>query len=176
MEFAAKDLEIDGPTTITVDYVLTDGATAVSGAVRLFGYEAQDADTLTATPTYGPAVADSATGTLTLTVGGPLGTLGLAYDASNTSAGTATFSNLKVGELSAKFAACPKGEESPSPGATKPPVKPKPKPTATPSELPLTGPGDGVNPLAILLPMAGALLLGGAAVVVGLRRRHRFTA
>jgi hypothetical protein len=71
---------------------------------------------------------------------------------------------------------CQPVDESPSPGATKPPVKPKPKPIATPSELPLTGPGDGVNPLAILLPMAGALLLGGAAVVVGLRRRHRFTA
>jgi len=187
VEFSAKDLEIDGPTTIKVDYAMSDGATPAAGAVRLFGYEDQDANTLTDTPTYGPAVADAETGTLTLTVTGPLGTLGLAYDASNSTTGTVLFSNLRVGDLSGKFEACPEPEEtgSPSPGTggpsplpsltagpTRGPIKATPTPSF--SMLPVTGDDtDGTNPLAILLPIGGVLLLAGAAAVVLTRERRK---
>lgn len=186
VEFSAKDLEIDGPTTITVDYVMSDGATPAAGAVRLFGYEAQGANTLTAGPDYGPATADAESGTLTLTVDGPLGTLGLVYDASNATDGKVVFSNLKVGELNAKFEACPEPEDtqspSPNPTAT---GGPSPLPTATagptrgpisatPSMLPVTGADSGgVNPLAILLPIGAVLVLAGGGMFLLARERRQ---
>lgn len=183
VEFSAKDLEIDGPTVITVDYAMSDGATPAAGAVRLFGYEAQEANTLTAAPTYGPAVANAESGTLTLTVSGPLGTLGLVYDASNATDGKVEFSNLKVGDLDSKFEACPEPEESPSPdptlsplptpSVTKGPIK-SASPTPSFSMLPVTGDDTGgINPLAILLPIGAVLVLGGAGAVVATRERRK---
>jgi LPXTG-motif cell wall-anchored protein len=167
VEFAAKDLEIDGPTVITVK-VSTDVANLASGAVRFFGYEDQNANTLTDGPDY-QATADADGQTLTLNVTGPVGTLGLVYDASNATTGTVTFSDLKVGDLAGKFKACPKPQESPTatPPATRPPTSP-PAATGPQPTLPKTGPK-----VAVLTAIGGAVLLAGAALVVGARRRRR---
>lgn len=66
--------------------------------------------------------------------------------------------------------ACVKAPVSTTPPAT-PPATVGPKP----SELPLTGPGDGVNPLAILLPIAFVLVAGGTGAVLMRRRRDNPT-
>jgi LPXTG-motif cell wall-anchored protein len=127
VEFAAFDLEIQAPADnellVGVDYATDDGATTAAGAIRLFGYAAQDANTLNDAPTYGPAVAASESGHLVLTIpaGKTLGTLGMVYDASNSSSGSVTFSDLKIGTRPVRFTGCP-----------------EPEPTATPT--PTTGP------------------------------------
>lgn len=185
VEFVARDLDIEGPTTIKVHYALAGGATPDAGAVRIFGYADAGASTLSAAPDYGPAATEAASlpeGTLTLTVDGPLAILGVVYDASNTNAdGTVTFSELRVGEAEARFTACPEPEETASPTPTAAPTKApttrpaSAAPTGTPATLPVTGSGGGLNPLAILLPMAGALLLGGTGFALMRRRRDNPT-
>jgi len=133
VEFAAFDLEIQAPADnellVGVDYATDDGATTAAGAVRLFGYKVNNADTLNDAPTYGPAVASSESGHLVLTVpaGEKLGTLGMVYDASNSSSGSVTFSNLKIGTRSVLFTGCPEPEPTASATPTAAPTQ-----TATP--------------------------------------------
>lgn len=110
VEFAAKDVGIDGPAAvISVDYQLSDGAVPDAGAIRLFYYAAEGADTLTTAPD-GMAAADASSGSLVIAGVSKVGTLGLVYDASNASAGKVTFSNLKVGFRKVDFTGCPKPE------------------------------------------------------------------
>jgi hypothetical protein len=179
VEYLRKGLDIDGPAVVTVTVDAT-AAEAASGAVRIFGYSSATPNTMTDAPTYGAPLDMSAVATgpgeLTFTVeaGEHLRALGFTYDSSNDTAGSVKFGPGTIGDRPINFNACPEASASPSvsPSPTKSPTKaPTRGVTATPSELPLTGPGDGVNPLAILLPIGGALLLGGVGFVLVRRRR-----
>jgi hypothetical protein len=72
-------------------------------------------------------------------------------------------------------------EETASPSPTAAPTKApttrpaSAAPTGTPATLPVTGSGGGLNPLAILLPMGAALVLGGVGFVLMRRRRDNPT-
>jgi len=171
VEFAAKDLAI-GPTEITVEYELTDGALPAAGAVRMFGYNSKNANTLLDAPTW-QAVADTDHGTLSFTVpaGSTLGTLGFAYDASNESAGLVTFRNAKAGNAPISFTKC-EVPASPTPTAKPPTQKPtSPPAVAGPQKtLPKTGPRS-----AILGGGAGALVLLGLALYFLARERRKPT-
>lgn len=177
VEFAAYNLDVTGPATVTATVDLSDGAEAISEAVRMFAYAAPDADTINDAPDV-KAVATSDHNTLTFVAPDGVGTLGFTYDSSNATAGKVTVMDVKINDRPVSFTKCPEPEESPSasPSPTKPPTKAPARPTATPSELPLTGPGDGINPLAILLPMGAVLVLGGVGFVLVRRSRHRFVA
>jgi hypothetical protein len=110
VEFAAKNLSITttAVTGITVSYVPSADASAVSGAIRLFGYEVQNADTLMDAPDFQDVATSETGGTLTLTIpaGKTIGTLGLVYDASNSSAGSVTFSGMMAGNRQVWFTPC----------------------------------------------------------------------
>ena len=158
-------------TTLTVDYELSGGATTDAGAIRFFAYDHADANTATVAPTYGPAIADAMSGTLTLDIaGGTIGTVGVTYDASNVSTGTVTFTNLMLdGEQLAFISECP--EPTPtateSPTATASPTS-SASPTPGATEEPSTAPSTEAEPE---LPVTGSNLpvaLGGAAVLLGL--------
>ncbi len=156
VEFAARDMKVFAfgrPATVTVNYRLQAGASASAGAVRMFGYAAQDADTIHSGPTYGPAIASGTSGVLSLTVpaGKKLGTLGLVYDASNDARGAVVFSELKINGRLVSFGWCPKpepsGSASPSPSSSpsgepsaEPSTEPSEEPSGQPSEEPSTEP------------------------------------
>lgn len=182
VEFAAFDLEIQAPADnellVGVDYATDDGATTAAGAIRLFGYAAQDADTLNDAPTYGPAVAASESGHLVLTIpaGKTLGTLGMVYDASNSSSGSVTFSDLKIGTRPVLFTGCPEPEPTqtaqpeptgtPEPGGT---ATPEPSGTAAPvPTLPITG-----SSTTLWMVLAGLAALGSGVLLFVLSRRRR---
>lgn len=188
VEFVAKAVNLPAGT-ITVDYELSGGADFAAGAVRLFYYSAAGADTLNDAPT-GVAPATASSGTLTITAAGPVGTIGFVYDASNSSTGKVTFSDLKVDETAVAFKdVC----TPPSPT-----VSPEPEPTATaepsasasvsPPASETAAPGGVAGGDEPSLPVTGAslpLLAGAAAVLIGLgvgglllarRRRTTFTA
>jgi LPXTG-motif cell wall-anchored protein len=136
VEFAAFDLDIQAPAEteilVGVKYELGNGATVTSGAVRLFGYKAQNADTESVAPDYGPAVATSETGStlvLKIPAGEKLGTLGLVYDGSNSSKGWVKFRQMTIGQRPVWFTACP--EPEPTASAT---------PTAAPTQTATPGP------------------------------------
>jgi len=109
VEFAAKDLKVTttGQIQVRVDYLL-NGASHTSGAIRLFGYQEKNADTLLSAPDWSD-VASANMGTLVLTVpaGTNIGTLGLVYDASNSGAGSVTFSAMRIGTKVVRFTTCP---------------------------------------------------------------------
>jgi hypothetical protein len=112
VEFATKALGVDDTTTareVSVKFVLSPTAKADAGAVRLFGYKASNANTLTDGPDF-KDVATSTSGVLkfTLPAGTKLGTLGLVYDASNDGKGSVTFVDLKVGDALVQFTRCVK--------------------------------------------------------------------
>lgn len=174
------DLDTTG-SELTVHYELSGGATIDAGAVRFFAYDHADADTALTAPTYGPAIADAASGTLTLNIAsGSIGTVGVTYDASNASTGTVTFTNLTLdGEEIAFIADCPETPEPTEPA-------PSESPSASPTPGSTGGDDDTANPT---LPRTGSSLpvvLGGAAVLLGLgggglmllarRKRPTFTA
>jgi hypothetical protein len=130
--------------TITVHYDLPDGAWFTTGAVRLFYYHATGANTLTDAPTASVAADNGSLGTMTISgVTGHVGTLGLVYDASNSSGavpgrGAVVFSGLTAGDTPVKFnqAGCP---PSPSPSTTGGGVQNAPVPTPVTANLPVTG-------------------------------------
>lgn len=112
-------LAVAAGDTISVSYELLDGATTDAGAVRLFYYDAAGADTLTVAPTGFAAADGSGTLSLSVAANGTIGTLGLVYDASNTSAGTVRFSGLQVAGTPILFVA-----PADPPPTTEPPVDP----------------------------------------------------
>ena len=74
------DIEVAAGEAITVDFALTDGADHAAGAVRLFIYYTEGADTWNVAPDQSVA-ADAADGTLSITAtGGTIGTAGVVYD------------------------------------------------------------------------------------------------
>lgn len=158
-----------GGDTVTVDYELSGDASFAAGAVRLFIYSTNDADTDCTAPDA-LASADAMSGTLTVSVpGGVIGTLGLVYDSSNGgTGGTVRFSNLRVDDTLVLF---------------QKPAEPEPEPEPEPtdgqggadgdddkkSDLPATS---GLTSLPVLLGAGGLLVLvGGGAVLLGRRRR-----
>lgn len=192
VEFAAKDVDYlaEAEVQVTVEYELTDGATPAAGAVRLFGYADQDANTVNDGPDWQDE-ADSTSGALSFTVPaeGKIGTLGLVYDASNDSDGLVTFRNLKVGDRLVSFTTCPEptteptteptGEptEGPTANPTKPagPSKPAGRPGESRSALPVTGSGGGTNWPLVIGGVGGGILAAGLAMMF-LARRRRFEA
>lgn len=184
-EFAAFDVDhLAESADITVQYELGGGASSTAGAVRLFYYATQDADTLSAAPD-GVAVADADAGTLTIAgVSGPVGTLGLVYDASNTAAGAVTFTDLKVGGVKVRFkdVCTPDTSPSPSPSVS---TSASPEPSASASP-PAPGAGGGdeepslpVTGVSVPLLVSGAVALlavGGVLFAVTRKRRIRTVA
>lgn len=162
VEFAAYDLdvELDSATAVSVSYELSDGASTAAGAVRMFGYAEQDADTLNDAPDWSD-VAEADEGSLTFEVpAGTIGTLGLVYDASNNSAGKATFTGLKIGDRAVSFTECE--EPTPSPSVTTPAAT-TPAATTPPATAPPT-----VEPSATVPPVAG----GPSLPVTGVKLWH----
>jgi hypothetical protein len=173
-------VDVEAGDVITVHYELKDGALTDAGAIRAFYYDHPDGDTLHEAPTAFVAADGSGVLELTVIADGTIGTLGLTYDASNVSAGTVTFSTLKVNDTKVRFLAPveetpspePTASESPHPGET-------PSPTASPSEVEGEG-GEKLPVTGSSLPYivgAGAAFLGlGAGVVLLTRsRRQHFT-
>lgn len=188
-EFAAytMDLSFDEPVSITVDYELNGGASHAAGAVRMFYYENQNADTLFVGPT-GKAEADAEHGTLTITGVSKVGTLGLVYDGSNAAGGSVVFTDLRVGNVPVKFTdVCT--EPSPTPTVTAS-ASPSPTPTATggataaptPTRTVAAGAGGGSLPVTGSKPVyvagaAAVIVVAGLALVLAARRRKtKFTA
>lgn len=172
-EFLATGLDLVG--VVTVDYSLSENADWSAGAVRLFAYQSKTPNTLNDAPDAFVA-ADNMSGTLTLPDLEHVGAVGVVYDASNVSDGVVTFSDLKIDGKSVSFTDCPKATPSATPAATTPaatdPATSEPTAVAGgEATLPKTGAG-----VATLAGIGGAVLLAGAALVVGLRRRHRFEA
>jgi hypothetical protein len=189
-EFAAFDLDVsaEAETLVSVHYKLSDGAATSAGAVRLFGYADQEANTLTDVPDWKDvAGAEQGNLVLTLPAGSKLGTLGVVYDASNSAGGKVTFTKMTIGDRPVSFTECV--EPTPSPSVTTPApsssvtTPPATDPAATPSatvppvaggpSLPVTGVG-----LAEIVTGGILLLIAGAVawlVAPSLRRRKRTT-
>lgn len=146
--------------SITVKYELSTNPTAsfAAGAVRLFYYQATNANTLTDAPTAFVA-ADATSGTLTISgITGHVGTVGVVYDASNSAGGSVAFSDLTVGDASVWFTknGC---DSSPTPEPTTPsptPTSPEPTPT-TPAPVPTTTttPAPVPTPAPVTLTVTG---------------------
>lgn len=198
-EFVAKGLNYIVDGDLTVDYQLLDGASSSAGAVRLFYYESSNPDTFNDAPTKFVA-ADSSSGTLSITVDGKIGAIGLVYDGSNDADGYVKFSNMKAGSKTfVKFngAKCPE----PTPSASTPTTPATTEPTSAPPSSPGTKvppptstddapppPDSGVSAGGPSLPVTGPALpiiaglgvlivaAGVALAVVARRRRTRFTA
>jgi hypothetical protein len=176
VEFAAFDLDVQAPADnellVGVKYELGDGASAVSGAIRMFGYAEKNANTETDAPDYGPAIAPSEVGGLlviTIPAGKKLGTLGVVYDGSNSAKGWVKFGPMKIKNRLVQFTECEEPEPTPSATATPQPTQtatPEPGGTGTPeptqSAAPVPGglPVTGSTPGTIALVGAGALVLG----------------
>ncbi|HEU4752336.1 MAG TPA: LPXTG cell wall anchor domain-containing protein [Armatimonadota bacterium] len=188
VEFAARNLTVQAPEgdelIVSVDYATGDGASTAAGAIRLFGYEDQDANTVTDAPDYGPAVASAEEGRLVLIIpaGKKLGTLGMAYDASNTTRGTVTFSEMAIGDREVRFTTCPEPSATASPSTepsatASPSTEPSTGPSATVSTSPVAGApslpvtGAGITTLAVV----GTLVLAGGVGLVLMARRRRVT-
>jgi LPXTG-motif cell wall-anchored protein len=175
VEFKTVNAGIDlaVATDITVEYKLEDGATSDAGAVRLFYYSTNNADTLNTAPTK----FDSATGTTGVLklegVTGHVGTLGLVYDASNNSAGKVKFANLKVDKTWVKFKnVCPTATPTATATAT---ATVTATPTVGPTDDATNPPSAGGNPGGDSggpsLPVTGtqtAMIAGGGTAVLAL--------
>lgn len=124
VEFASKDLGV-GPLEqeahVRIEYATSGGASTAAGAIRMFGYEDKNADTLNDAPDF-KAVAESESGVLLFTVpaGKKIGTLGLVFDASNNTQGAVTFSDMTVGQRPVSFTACQTVPETTKPTTTSP--------------------------------------------------------
>jgi hypothetical protein len=190
VEFAAKDLEITGPVTIRVGYELGGPASTAAGAVRLFGYEAEGANTITDGPDYKDEATGSE-GTLTLSIpaGESVGTLGLVYDSSNDAKGSVTFSGMTAGQRPVRFTECPAATStgSPSPSAsvsTSASARPSASASASPSKSSSAAPVAGAPSLPVTGPSMGllvglglmALAAGGGVLLVLRRRKLNFRA
>lgn len=164
------DLGLEGDA-VTVDVILNPDATADAGAIRLFAYDHPDGDTLGEAP---QAVAIAAgSGPLSLDVSafaGPIGTLGLVYDASNASAGTVTFKNLQVDGETISFTAHVEPQPEPEP---EPEPSDEPDPIAVPTSVP-AGVNDGADRgLPLGTAIAIIIVFAGGTVFIlsrGLRR------
>lgn len=137
VEFATRDIRVTAYHEVLVgaDYLLGDGASSSAGAVRMFGYQAKNADTLNASPDW-TATASQESGHLVFTIpaGKKLGTLGFAYDASNNTKGSVTISKLTIGEREVPFTRCGPGpiRTTSAPASTSPsPSHPGPIRTTT---------------------------------------------
>lgn len=159
METTDLGLTADGDTQLSVSWEADQSGLTVAGAVRLFWYDIPDADTFGQAPTdrvcagYDDAaclVPNTLTeGTLSMTVpdGSTVGTVGLTYDASNLTAGTVTFTELRFGDTLVLFLEPP---ASPSPDPVSPSPtdsgSPSPTPTDTASPSPSASPTDNGSP------------------------------
>jgi hypothetical protein len=167
-------VDVEAGDVITVHYELKDGAAVDDGAIRMFYYDHPDGDTIHVGPTAFVAADGSGTLQLQVLADGTIGTFGLTYDATNASAGTVTFSSLKINEELVRFiepvqsspapaTASPTAVASPTPSAS-----PTPGATAEPSTTPSAAPSAEAAPE---LPVTGSnltVVLGGVAVLLGL--------
>ena len=204
VEFVSKDLGVEAGASareVTVEFETNGPAKPDAGAIRLFGYKTDDADTLHDAPDFSAVAVDS-NGKLkfVLPAGEKLGTLGLVFDASNDSKGSVTFSDLMIGDAKVQFTKCVEPTKTPTPTAT--PTKtttasPTPTKTSSPSPTKSTsapavgGGGEGGSnsgeggeglpvtgaPVGLLAGGAGVLLaLGIAALIASRKRKASFTA
>jgi hypothetical protein len=167
VEFAARNLDISGPVTVTVKVDIGSEATADSGAVRMFGYSNAGANTLLDPPTYTTAATGDGNLTFDVPAGSHLRVLGFTYDASNPSKGEVSFSFLKIGKQLVSFKGCPEPTATPTATPTANPTTNPP--TAEPTDEPTGAPGAGDKPT---LPKTGfnagdAAKLGGGVLLVG---------
>lgn len=185
-EFATRNLDLtfDEPVDIEVFYELSDGASYEAGAVRLFYYEEQDADTLEDAP-KAYAVAQSGTGKLTIGGVTKVGTVGVVYDASNAAGGKVTFNSLKIGDTEIKFKdvcveATPSPTVSASASATATPSATVTTPAAAQTTEPPAGapslPVTGAPLVAAAILGLGMIVAGAAGIVVARKRRTRYEA
>lgn len=170
-------LAVTAGSVLQVDYTLDSTDDAATTAVRMFAYDHADADTVNTAPTYDPAIADPAdglTGTLEIVFDADttVGTFGLTYDASNATAGTVTFTNLRLlsDDVATPIAFCaaPAPEQSPTaePTTAEPTTTMSTAPAAT---LPVTGaPLTGVVVAGVVLIAVGAVVY----VIFAARRRN----
>ena len=163
-------LGVTAGDVLQVDYSMDSTDDAAAGAVRMFAYDSADADTLNAAPTFGPAIADqSATdGTLEIPFAndGTIGTFGVTYDASNATAGTVTFTNLRLlsGDVATPISFC-----EPAPPTTETTTT-TPATTTAAASLPVTGaPLTGLLIGGVAFVAVGAV---GLAIAAAARRRH----
>lgn len=106
VEFASTRIRGEKPSgVITVKVALKEGALPDAGAVRLFYYTSENANTLTDAPSG--FVAATGDGMLQLPYSGGIGTLGLTYDASNPTTGSVAFAEMKIGDRPVRFNPCP---------------------------------------------------------------------
>lgn len=190
VEFASYDINTGplggtGPsatsTVVKVKFTTMDGASTSSGAVRMFAYYATNANTLTTVPDHYELASGSA-GQISFAVpaGKSIGTLGLVYDASNSSKGAILFKDLMIGEKKVRFTRC--SVPTPTSTVTSAPVTPPTdKPiTASPSVsptvsasasssapvVPPTTPPAGAEPsLPVTGPGIGVIIGAGVAVI-----------
>lgn len=185
-------IDVEAGDVITVHYELKDGATVDTGAIRMFYCDHPDGDTIHVGPTASVTADGSGTLQLQVLADGTIGTFGLTYDASNVSAGTVTFSSLKINEELVRFIEPVQSSPTPSPSPTvtespTPSVSPTPSASPTPGETPSPTAssseveGEGGEQLPVTgasLPYvvgAGAALLGlGTGVVLLTRKRKQY--
>lgn len=156
VEFATYEagIEFDTPVTLSAKFTLNGDSAAMTaaGAIRMFYYEDVHADTINDTPTAKVDVTSD--GTFSIPNVNKIGTLGFAYDASNSSKGAVTISDVQAGAVNIKFKGGPcKVEATPTANPTTVPPSPSvtKKPAASPSvvpTLPKTGPVS--NKLALI--------------------------
>jgi LPXTG-motif cell wall-anchored protein len=162
-------LPVDVGDILKVEYDMSDTANAGAGAVRMFVYDTANADTNIDGPSFAgvtgngpdtsvswfivPDTSTTGTATLTFTQAGTIGSFGLTYDASNATAGSVTFSNLRIGAL---------GEDD-----TPISFCAKPRPPAGGGSLANTG-----TSLTTVIAVAAALIVVGIGAVLVARRRR----
>lgn len=169
-------LAVKGGDVLQVDYTMDSTDDAAAGAVRMFAYDSADADTLNAAPTFGPAIADQSgvSGTLEIPFATDItiGTFGLTYDASNATAGTVTFTNLRLlsDDVATPIAFCKPAPPTTETTTTTAAAETTSTTTSAAPTLPVTG--SSLTTLLIVAVTVIVLGVIGLVIAGAARRRH----